>query len=95
MVDDHPVTTIGSTLLKAKGHVWHKSSIEKGELPCTGIDTDTRLWGHSHTKEGWVFGYNLHLTCTKAAIGEFVAPQTVAAYVTTTANVPDNKMYLL
>jgi hypothetical protein len=39
--------------------------------------------------------YNLHLTCTKAAIGEFVVPQTVAAYVTTTANVPDNNMYLL
>jgi hypothetical protein len=43
MVDDHPVTTIGSTLLKAKGHVWHKSSIEKGELPCSGIATDARL----------------------------------------------------
>jgi hypothetical protein len=96
MVADHPVTTIDSTLLKAKGHVMHKSSIEKGEIPCPGIDTDARLWGHSHTKEGWVFGYKLHLTCTKAAIGEFVVPQTAAAvYVTTTASVPDNKMYLL
>jgi hypothetical protein len=96
MVADHPVTTIDSTLLKAKGHVMHKSSIEKGEIPCPGIDTDARLWGHSHTKEGWVFGYKLHLTCTTAAIGEIVVPLTAAAaYVTTTASVPDNKMYLL
>jgi hypothetical protein len=31
MVEDHPVTTIDSTLLKAKGHVWHKSSIRRKE----------------------------------------------------------------
>ncbi len=35
---------------KAKGSVWHKSSImEKGIVPCSGIDTDAR-WGYSHTK---------------------------------------------
>jgi hypothetical protein len=42
MVADHPVTAIDSTLIKAKGHVMHKSSIEKGEIPCPGIDTDAR-----------------------------------------------------
>jgi hypothetical protein len=36
-------------------------------------------------------GYKLHLTCT-TAIGELVVPLT--ADVTTTANVPDNKMYI-
>jgi hypothetical protein len=63
----------------------------KGIVPCQGIDTDVRWWGYSHTKEGWIFGYKLHLTCT-TAIGELVVPLT--ADVTTTANVPDNKMYV-
>ncbi len=36
--------------------------MEKGIVPCSGIDTDAR-WGYSHTK-GWIFGYKLHLTCT-------------------------------
>jgi hypothetical protein len=64
--------------------------MKKGEVPCPGIDTDARWWGYSHTKEGWVFGYKLHLTSTTA--GDLVVPLT-AAYVTT-ANVPDNKMYV-
>ncbi len=67
------------TLLKAKGSVWHKSSIEKGIVPCpAGIDTDARWWGYSHTiKEGWVFGYKLHLTCT---IGELVGTSNSQCY---------------
>jgi hypothetical protein len=63
--------------------------MKKGVVPCPGIDTDARWWGYSHTK-GWIFGYKLHLTCTT---GEIVVPLT-AADVTTTANVPDNKMYV-
>jgi hypothetical protein len=81
---DFSITAVDSTLIKAKGHVWHKSSMEKGIVPCPGIDTEAR-WGYSHTK-GWIFGYKLHLTCTT---GEIVVP--LAADVTT-ANVPDNKM---
>ena len=84
---DPSITSIDSTLLKAKGHVWHKSSMKKGIVPCPGIDTDAR-WGYSHTKEGWIFGYKLHLTCT-TAIGEIVVPLTADV---TTANVPDNKI---
>ncbi len=61
--------------------------MKKGIVPCPGIDTDAR-WGYSHTN-GWVFGYKPHLT---AATGERVVPLT--AYVTTTANVPDNKIYV-
>ena len=53
------ITGIDSTLIKAKGHVWHKSSMKKGVVPRSGIDTDAR-WGYSHTK-GWAFGYKLHL----------------------------------
>ena len=64
MVDDgHSIATaVDEYLIKAKGSVWHKSSMKKGEIPCPGIDVDAR-WGYSHTK-GWIFGYKLHLTCT-------------------------------
>ena len=59
---------IDSTLLKSKGTVWHKSSMEKGIVPRSGIDTDARWWDYSHTNKGWVFGYRLHLTCTTEEI---------------------------
>ena len=58
---DLSITAIDSTLIKAKGGVWHKSSMKKGVVPRSGIDTDARWWGYSHTK-GWIFGYKLHLT---------------------------------
>ncbi len=60
--------------------------MKKGEVPCPGIDTDAR-WGYSRTK-GWIFGYKLHLTSTT---GEIIVPLTADV---TTANVPDNKMYI-
>jgi hypothetical protein len=63
--------------------------MKKGIVPHSGIDTDARWWGYSHTKEGWVFGYKLHLTSTP---GEIVVPLTVD--ITTTANIPANKMYV-
>ncbi|HEY6534502.1 MAG TPA: transposase [Candidatus Nitrosocosmicus sp.] len=81
------MVAVDSTLLKAKGSVWHKSSIKKGEVPRPGIDTDAR-WGYSHTKKGWVFGYKLHLTSTT---GDLIVPLTADV---PTANVPDNKMYI-
>jgi hypothetical protein len=80
------ITAIDSTLLKAKGHLWHKSSMKKGVVPRSGIDTDAR-WGYSHTK-GWVFGYKLHLTSTT---GHLTVPLTADV---TTANVQDNQMYV-
>ncbi len=66
------IIAVDSTLLKAKGHVWHKSSMKKGVVPRSGIDTDAR-WGHSRTK-GSIFGYKLHLISTTAstATGEIV-----------------------
>ncbi|MER5176710.1 MAG: transposase [Candidatus Nitrosocosmicus sp.] len=83
---DASITVVDSTLIKAKGSVWHKSSMEKGVVPRSGIDTDAR-WGYSHTK-GWIFGYKLHLTSTT---GEIVVPITADI---TTANVQDNQMYV-
>ena len=71
--------------MKAKGYVWHKSSMDKGVVPRSGIDTDAR-WGFSHTK-GWIFGYKLHLI---SSTGSIIVP---LAADFTTANIPDNQMY--
>ncbi|HEY6536099.1 MAG TPA: transposase, partial [Candidatus Nitrosocosmicus sp.] len=84
---DPSISAIDSTLIKAKGSVWHKSSMKKGIVPCPGIDTDAR-WGYSHTK-GWIFGYKLHLTCTTT--GKIIVPLTADV---TTANVQDNQLYV-
>ncbi len=37
MIDPY-IVAIDSTLLKAKGSVWHKSSMENGIVPRSGID---------------------------------------------------------
>ena len=39
---DPYIVAIDSTLLRAKGHLWHKSSMIKGVIPCSGIDIDAR-----------------------------------------------------
>ncbi len=40
----HPyILAIDSSLIKSwKGHVWHKSSMERGIVLCSGIDIDAR-----------------------------------------------------
>jgi hypothetical protein len=82
---DPYIVAIDSTLLKARGHVWHKSSMNKGIAPRSGIDTDAR-WGFSHSK-GWIFGYKLHMI---SSTGSLIIP---LAADFTTANVQDNQMY--
>jgi hypothetical protein len=82
---DPYIVAIDSTLLKARGHVWHKSSMDKGIVPRSGIATDAR-WGFSHTR-GWIFGYKLHLI---SSTGSTIVP---LAADFTTANVQDNQMY--
>ena len=79
------IVAIDSTLLKAKGSVWHKSSMENGIVPRSGIDTDAR-WGFSHTK-GWIFGYKLHMI---SSTGSTIVP---LAADFTTGNIQDNQMY--
>lgn len=85
LVDPY-IVTADSALMRARGSVWHKSSMKKGEVPHSGIDTDAR-WGFSHTK-GWVFGYKLHAT---ASTGSLIVPLSADF---TTANVQDNQMYV-
>ena len=82
---DPCVLSTDSTLIKAKGHVWHRSSMKTKVIPRSGIDTDAR-WGFSHTK-GWIFGYKLHLV---ASTGSVIVPLGADF---TTANIPDNQMY--
>ena len=84
LVDPY-IVAIDSTLLRAKGHLWHKSSMIKGIIPRSGIDTDAR-WGFSHTK-GWIFGYKLHIT---ASTGSLIVPLSADF---TQADVQDNQMY--
>lgn len=73
--------------------------MEKGGVSCQSIDIDSRWWGYSHTNEGWVFGYKLHIistiTTTTKIADSLIVPIASAADVTTTANVPDNYMYFL
>ena len=69
---DLSIDAVDSTLLKAKGPVWHTSSMKKGVVPGPGIDMDAR-WSYSHTK-GWIFGYKLHLAST--TVGNIIVPIT-------------------
>jgi hypothetical protein len=85
-MDDPIIVAPDSTLLRAKGAVWHKSSMEKDEVPHSGIDTDAR-WGFSHTR-GWIFGYKLHIT---SSTGSLIVPLSADF---TTANVQDNQLYV-
>jgi hypothetical protein len=71
-----------STLLRAKGGVWHKKDREQGLVPHTSIDTEA-AWGKSGW-HGWVYGWKLHLVATVAAVW---IP--LAAHLTP-ANVADN-----
>ncbi len=82
---DPAIVSVDSSLLKAKGHVWHRSNMKKNEVPRSGIDTDAR-WGYSRTK-GWILGYKLHLACST---GSLIVPLSADF---TTANITDNKMY--
>jgi hypothetical protein len=84
LVDTYSAS-VDSSLLRAKGHVWHRSSMKKNVVPYSGIDTDAR-WGYSKTK-GWVFGYKLHIA---SSAGALIVPLSADF---TTANIPDNKMY--
>jgi hypothetical protein len=56
---------IDSTVLRARGGVWHKKHREAGEVPHTSIDTEAG-WTKSGW-HGWVYGWLLHLVVTVSA----------------------------
>ena len=53
---------LDSTLLRARGGVWHKKHREAGVVPHTSIDTEA-AWTKSGW-HGWVYGWKLHLAIT-------------------------------
>ena len=68
---------IDSTVLQAKGGVWHKKDREAGVVPHTSIDTQA-AWTKSGW-HGWVYGWKLHLVCTAAAVWIPLAADLTAA----------------
>jgi hypothetical protein len=50
---------LDSTVLQAKGGVWHKKDREAGKVPHSSIDTEAG-WTKSGW-HGWVYGWKLHL----------------------------------
>lgn len=55
-----------STVLRARGGVWHQKDRELGVVPHTSIDTEAH-WTKSGW-HGWVYGWKLHLVTTVAAV---------------------------
>jgi hypothetical protein len=77
---------IDSTVLRARGGVWHKKDREAGIVPHTSIDTEAH-WTKSGW-HGWVYGWKLHLVVTVAAVWIPLAADLTAA------NVADNEQAL-
>jgi Transposase DDE domain len=75
---------LDSTVLRARGGVWHKKDKEAGVVPHSSIDTEAG-WTKSGW-HGWVYGWKLHLACTVAGVW---IP--LAAYLTP-ANVHDGRI---
>jgi hypothetical protein len=78
---------IDSTVLRARGGVWHKRDREAGLVPHTSIDTEAH-WTKSGW-HGWVYGWKLHLVTTVAGVWIPLAADLTAA------NVADNVHALL
>lgn len=55
-----------STVLRARGGVWHQKHREMGEVPHSSIDTEAH-WTKSDY-HGWVYGWKLHLMTVVADV---------------------------
>jgi hypothetical protein len=75
---------VDSTVLRAKGGVWHKKDREAGVVPHSSIDTEAG-WTKSGW-HGWVYGWKLHLAVSVGAVWIPLAARL------TPANVPDNRV---
>jgi hypothetical protein len=63
---DGRAAAIDSTVLRARGGVWHAKHREAGVVPHTSIDTEAH-WTKSGW-HGWVYGWKLHLATAVAAV---------------------------
>ena len=75
---------IDSTVLRARGGVWHKKDRDAGIVPLRSIDTEAH-WTKSGW-HGWVYGYKLHLVIAVAAVWIPLAADL------TSANLADNEV---
>src|SRR5688572_16188970 len=75
---------LDSTILRARGGVWHKKHRDKGEVPHTSIDTEAH-WTKSGW-HGWVYGWRLRVACVVGAVWVPLAA------VLTPANTADNEV---
>src|SRR6266567_7152742 len=73
---------IDSTVLRARGGVWHRKHREQGERPHTSIDPEAH-WTKSGW-HGWVYGWKLHVVSVVAGVWFPIAA------VLTPANVADS-----
>jgi Transposase DDE domain len=77
---------IDSTVLRARGGVWHKKDRDAGVVPHTSIDIEAH-WTKSGW-HGWIYGWKLHLVTTVAAVWIPLAAEL------TPANTADNAQAL-
>ena len=82
--DDGRAVAIDSTVLRARGGVWHKKDREAGVVPHTSIDTEAH-WTKSGW-HGWVYGWKLHIVATVAKVWIPLAAEL------TPANAADNEV---
>jgi len=57
---------LDSTVLRARGGVWHKKDRKTGHVPHSRIDTEAH-WTKSGY-HGWVYGWKLHLAVTVSSV---------------------------
>jgi len=75
--DQARAAAIDSTVLRAKGGVWHKKDRLAGVVPHTSIDTEAG-WTKSGW-HGWVYGWKLHVICTAGSVWLPLAADLTAA----------------
>jgi hypothetical protein len=63
---DGRAAAIDSSLLRARGGVWHKKDREQNRVPHTSIDTEAH-WTKSGW-HGWVYGWKLHVVVAVASV---------------------------
>jgi len=86
LVDPY-IVAIHSTLLRAKAHLWHKSSMIKGIIPRSGIDRYRCKVGRDSVtpRDGY-----LVINCITASTGSLIVPLSADF---TQADVQDNQIY--
>lgn len=82
--DGGRAAAIDSTVLRARGGVWHRKDREAGVVPHTSIDVEAH-WTKSGW-HGWVYGWKLHLVSAVAAVWIPLAAEL------TPANAADNEL---